>query len=77
MSGLAVGAAAFLNAASGLSAGCVLLDICMPGVDGLEVQARLNRLRVNLPVIVMTGHGEVPSAIRAMKAGAVDFLHCL
>jgi two-component system, LuxR family, response regulator FixJ len=66
--------AAFLNAASGLSAGCVLLDIRMPGVDGLEVQARLNRLRVNLPVIVMTGHGDVSSAVRAMKAGAVDFL---
>ncbi len=66
--------AAFLNAASGLSAGCVLLDIRMPGVNGLEVQARLNRLRVNLPVIVMTGHGDVPSAVRAMKAGAVDFL---
>jgi two-component system, LuxR family, response regulator FixJ len=65
---------AFLNAASGLTAGCVLLDIRMPGVDGLEVQARLNRLRVNLPVIGMTGHGDVPSAVRAMKAGAVDFL---
>jgi two-component system response regulator FixJ len=45
-----------------------------PGVDGLEVQARLNRLRVRLPVIVMTGHGDVPSAVRAMKAGAIDFL---
>jgi two-component system, LuxR family, response regulator FixJ len=66
--------AAFLEAASGLSAGCVLLDIRMPGVDGLEVQARLNRLRVRLPVIVMTGHGDVPSAVRAMKAGAIDFL---
>ena len=65
---------AFLEAASGLSAGCVLLDIRMPAVDGLEVQARLNRLRVQLPVIVMTGHGDVPSAVRAMKAGAVDFL---
>jgi two-component system response regulator FixJ len=66
--------AAFLEASSGLSAGCVLLDIRMPGVDGLEVQARLNRLRVRLPVIVMTGHGDVPSAVRAMKAGAIDFL---
>jgi two-component system response regulator FixJ len=66
--------AAFLEAASGLSAGCVLLDIRMPGVDGLQVQARLNRLRVRLPVIVMTGHGDVPSAVRAMKAGAIDFL---
>src|SRR5258705_11991401 len=63
-----------LEACSGLSAGCILLDIRMPAVDGLEVQARLNRLRVQLPVIVMTGHGEVPSAVRAMKAGAVDFL---
>lgn len=65
---------AFLEACSGLSAGCILLDIRMPAVDGLEVQARLNRLRVQLPVIVMTGHGDVPSAVRAMKAGAVDFL---
>ena len=66
--------AAFLKVAFGLSAGCVLLDIRMPGVDGLEVQARLNRLRVQLPVLVMTGYGDVPSAVRAMKAGAVDFL---
>ena len=67
--------AAFLNAASGLSAGCVLLDIRMPGVDGLEVQARLNRLQcVNLPVIVMTGHGDVPSAVRAMEGWCCQFL---
>jgi two-component system, LuxR family, response regulator FixJ len=66
--------AAFLKVAFGLSAGCVLLDIRMPGVDGLEVQARLNRLRVQLPVLVMTGYGDVPSAVRAMKAGAVHFL---
>lgn len=65
---------AFLRVAPGLSAGCVLLDIRMPGTDGLEVQARLNRLGVPLPVIVMTGHGDVASAVRAMKAGAVDFL---
>jgi two-component system response regulator FixJ len=64
----------FLEAARGLSAGCVLLDIQMPGVDGLEVQARLNRLGVTLPVIVMTAHGDVARAVRAMKAGAVDFL---
>ena len=65
---------AFLEAARGLSAGCVLLDIQMPGVDGLEVQARLNRLGVRLPVIVMTAHGDVARAVQAMKAGAVDFL---
>jgi two-component system response regulator FixJ len=57
-----------------LSAGCVLLDVRMPGMDGLEVQARLIRLGVSLPVIVMTGHGDVQSAVRAMKAGAVDFI---
>jgi two-component system, LuxR family, response regulator FixJ len=65
---------AFLEAARRLSAGCVLLDIQMPGVDGLEVQARLNRLGVTLPVIVMTAHGDVARAVQAMKAGAVDFL---
>ena len=65
---------AFLEAARGLLAGCVLLDIQMPGVDGLAVQARLNRLGVPLPVIVMTAHGDVARAVKAMKAGAVDFL---
>ena len=65
---------AFLEAAPGLSAGCVLLDMRMPGMDGLEVQARLVRLGVSLPVIVMTDHGDVQSAVRAMKAGAVDFI---
>jgi two-component system response regulator FixJ len=65
---------AFLEAARGLSACRVLLDIQMPGVDGLAVQARLNRLGVPLPVIVMTAHGDVASAVQAMKAGAVDFL---
>jgi two-component system, LuxR family, response regulator FixJ len=64
----------FLEAAPGLSAGCVLLDIQMPGLDGLAVQARLNRLGVPLPVIMMTAHGDVARAVRAMKAGAVDFL---
>jgi two-component system response regulator FixJ len=65
---------AFLRVTPGLSAGCVLLDIQMPGTDGLEVQAHLNRLGIPLPVIVMTGHGDVASAVQAMKAGAVDFL---
>src|SRR6202171_3522698 len=65
---------AFLEAAPGLSAGRVLRDMRMPGMDGLEVQARLTRLGVSLPVIVMTSHGDVQSAVRAMKAGAVDFI---
>lgn len=68
------GSAAFLDAAAGLSSGCVLLDLRMPGMDGLELQARLLQLGVSLPVIVMTGQADVPSAVRAMKAGAVDFI---
>jgi two-component system response regulator FixJ len=67
-------ARSFLDAAPGVSAGCVLLDVRMPEMDGLELQARLNRLGCPLRVIVMTGGGEVADAVRAMKAGAVDFL---
>jgi two-component system, LuxR family, response regulator FixJ len=65
---------AFLAIAPGLSKGCVLLDIFMPDMDGFEVQTRLLQLGVLLPVIVMTGKGDVPSAVRAMRAGAVDFI---
>jgi two-component system, LuxR family, response regulator FixJ len=67
-------ALAVLNAASQLSEGCMLLDMQMPGMNGLEVQARLNELGIRLPVIVMTGQGDVTTAVRAMKAGAVDFI---
>jgi two-component system response regulator FixJ len=63
----------FLDAAAGLL-GCVLLDIRMPELDGLEVQARLLECGISLPVIVMTGEGDVAGAVRAMKAGAVDFI---
>ena len=62
-----------LEAAPRLS-GCILLDLRMPDMDGLEVQARLSKLGIRLPVIVVTGHGDVPTAVRAMKAGAHDFL---
>lgn len=55
-------------------AGCVLTDFHMPGMDGLELQTRLADQGVRLPVIVMTGFADVPAAVRAMKAGAVDFL---
>jgi two-component system response regulator FixJ len=51
-----------------------LLDLLMPGMDGLELQGHLDRLGVRLPTIVMTGQGDVQTAVRAMKAGAVDFL---
>ncbi len=66
-------AAAFLAAAPP-SGGCVLTDVRMPEIDGLELQQRLNDRGITLPVIVMTGQGDVPVAVRAMKAGAVDFL---
>src|SRR5712675_211093 len=61
--------AEFLAAAPGLSAGCVLLDIQMPDMDGLELQAHLLELGIALPVVAMTGQGDVRSAVRAMKAG--------
>lgn len=67
-------AAAFLaHGGSGLN-GCVIADIRMPDMDGLELQQELLRRGARLAVIIMTGHGDVPLAVRAMKAGAVDFL---
>jgi two-component system response regulator FixJ len=54
--------------------GCLIIDVRMPGLDGLEVQERLRQARIGVPVIVITGHGDVPLAVRAMKAGAVDFV---
>jgi FixJ family two-component response regulator len=55
-------------------AGCLLLDLSMPGCTGLELQEKLRRAGRNLPVIFLTGCGDVPSSVRAMKSGAVDFL---
>jgi two-component system response regulator FixJ len=57
-----------------LEAGCILLDVRMPGMDGLEVQKALLDQGIRLPVIVMTGHGDVTVAVQAMKAGAIDFI---
>lgn len=65
---------AFLGAADDLPMGCVLLDLRMPEMDGFEVQARLLLINPDLPVIVITAQGDVQTAVRAMKAGAVDFI---
>ncbi|HEV2866736.1 MAG TPA: response regulator [Allosphingosinicella sp.] len=64
----------FLDAVPDLQPGCVLLDLQMPQMDGFHVMAELSRREIDWPVIVMTGHGEVPVAVRAMKLGAVDFI---
>jgi FixJ family two-component response regulator len=54
--------------------GCLLLDVKMAGMSGIDVQAALKRRGVNFPVIIITGHGDVPLAVKAMKAGAVEFI---
>ncbi|GMU68050.1 MAG: DNA-binding response regulator [Steroidobacteraceae bacterium] len=54
--------------------GCVVLDVRMPGMSGLELQQRLNTLGATIPIIFITGHGDVPMAVEAMQAGAFDFL---
>jgi FixJ family two-component response regulator len=53
---------------------CLVLDIRLPGVSGLDLQTHLNRAQIPIPVIFMTGHGDIPMSVRAMKAGAIDFL---
>jgi two-component system response regulator FixJ len=63
-----------LKSAGKLERGCILLDIRMPGMDGLETQAALRDKGITLPVIIMTGHGDVSLAVQAMKAGALDFI---
>jgi two-component system response regulator FixJ len=65
---------ALLKAVGHLNDGCILLDIRMPGMDGLEVQDMLRKRGVSLPIVIMTGHGDISLAVRAMKAGAVDFI---
>lgn len=67
-------ALAFLKVLPDAQDGCVLTDIRMPDMDGLELQRRLNELKAGYPVIIMTGHGDVSLAVTAMKAGAVDFI---
>jgi two-component system response regulator FixJ len=64
----------FLTAAKTFKTGCVLLDVRLPGMSGLDVQTRLLKMRNDLAVIVVTGQGDIQTAVRAMKAGASDFL---
>src|ERR1700743_1791941 len=54
--------------------GCIVLDVRMPGVGGVELQEHLNISHVSLPLVLMSGHGDIQMSVRAMKAGAVDFL---
>jgi FixJ family two-component response regulator len=64
----------FLDAAAYDGPGCIVLDVRLPGISGLDFQARLATLGVRLPVVLMTGYGDVAMSVRAMKAGAMDFL---
>lgn len=64
----------FLDARVGPVPGCLLLDVRMPGTSGLEFQGQLSRHGIELPIVMMTGFGDIPMSVRAMKAGALDFL---
>lgn len=64
----------FLENLEGLQPGCIVSDVRMPGLDGLELQRKLKEKGVDMPMIIMTGHADVGLAVAAMKAGAVDFL---
>lgn len=64
----------FLDRPRALVPSCLVLDISLPGVDGLELQKRIAVERIEMPIIFITGHGDVPKTVQAMKAGAVEFL---
>src|SRR5690242_17567007 len=67
-------AAAFLSTLTAEHQGCIITDIRMPDVTGIDLLRRVRELKVQMPVIVITGHGDVPLAVEAMKLGAFDFL---
>jgi FixJ family two-component response regulator len=64
----------FLDAGAHDGPGCIILDVRLPGISGLDFQSRLDALGIQLPIVLMTGYGDIPMSVRAMKAGAVDFL---
>jgi len=64
----------FLARVTEETAGCLLLDLAMPGLDGLEVQARVAATGAKLGIVFLTGHGDIPTSVRAVRAGALDFL---
>lgn len=64
----------FMDALPGLAFGCVVSDVRMPGIDGIELLKRMKAQHSPFPILIMTGHGDVPLAVEAMKLGAVDFL---
>jgi FixJ family two-component response regulator len=67
-------ASEFLDSDPSAGPGCLLLDLRMPGASGLDLQESVARMEERLPIIFLTGHGDIPASVRAMKAGAVDFL---
>jgi|SRR5215467_3200198 len=67
-------ATAFLKVAAGIHSGCIITDVRMPDINGIELMRRLKDLNIGLPVIVVTGHGDIAMAVEAMKIGATDFL---
>jgi len=67
-------AAAFLEATPTADLSCVITDVRMPGMSGIDLLKRLREMKIDVPVIVITGHGDVPLAVEAMKVGAIDFL---
>jgi FixJ family two-component response regulator len=64
----------FLDAGAHDGPGCIILDVRLPGISGLDFQSRRHGFGVDLPIVLMTGYGDVPMSVRAMKAGAIDFL---
>jgi FixJ family two-component response regulator len=67
-------APAFLESDLPSAAGCLILDVRLPGLSGLDLQAELTREDVRIPIVFITGHADVPMSVKAMKAGAIDFL---